>query len=361
LKDVPIIQRKIMPSFNQPMAAVITRAVETIDQTLARVEGCLQQNGQMIFMKGPECDAEIEKAMTRFGHRFTLIEDRSYRIGQTENLRRLVVFKRTDVPVHIRAKQATQRHRISVVASETNVRFKAMKKLLTSRGIKKASQALMSGQRQVREMVSRFPDRCLAWISSGEKNPPPENGPENMQWMQLTEALFQQLDIFGTKNVLLCIQVPPIRPWEPLEGFMPGCNLLVPFQDPDNIGAVIRSAAAFGVSQVILLAESAHPYHPKSLRASGGTVPAVEMRTGPALEALPDTLPILALSAEGTDIGETRFPASFGLLAGMEGPGVPQQWRSKALRIPIQAGVESLNAASAVAIALYEWSQSAGR
>jgi 16S rRNA (guanine527-N7)-methyltransferase len=154
---------------------------------------------------------------------------------------------------------------------------------------------------------------------------------------------------------LLLIQQPEISPWEPGEGFPPGCSLLVPFQDPENVGATIRSAAAFGATQVILLAESAHPFHPKALRASGGNVLDVRLRQGPALSDLPADLPIVALSAEGADIRNSPFPPTFALLAGLEGPGLPQTWRQRAVRIPIQRKVESLNAAAAISVALYEW------
>jgi tRNA G18 (ribose-2'-O)-methylase SpoU len=64
---------------------------------------------------------------------------------------------------------------------------------------------------------------------------------------------------------------------------------------------------------------------------------------------------VIALSAEGTDIREVAFPPAFGLLTGMEGPGLPERWRRSAVRIPIRAEVESLNAAAATAVALYEW------
>jgi tRNA G18 (ribose-2'-O)-methylase SpoU len=172
--------------------------------------------------------------------------------------------------------------------------------------------------------------------------------------------LLDELDVFGTHASLLLITLPEILPWSPEEGFDEGCSLLIPFQDPENVGAVIRSAAAFGVSQVILLAESAHPFHPKALRASGGAVLSVRLRQGPALGELPAHLPILALSAEGADLHQTAFPPAFGLLAGMEGPGLPEPWRRRALRIPIRKEVESLNAAAAVSVALYEWRRRKG-
>jgi tRNA G18 (ribose-2'-O)-methylase SpoU len=70
---------------------------------------------------------------------------------------------------------------------------------------------------------------------------------------------------------------------------------------------------------------------------------------------LPDDLPLIALAAHGRPLAQTRFPDSFYLLTGMEGPGLPPQWQPDAISIPMAPGVESLNAAVATAIALYEW------
>ena len=74
---------------------------------------------------------------------------------------------------------------------------------------------------------------------------------------------------------------------------------------------------SFGAAQAILLAESAHPFHPKALRASGGAVLSLPLRQGPTLGDLPEELPIIALSAQGPDIRTTAFPPAFGLLAGL--------------------------------------------
>jgi tRNA G18 (ribose-2'-O)-methylase SpoU len=83
------------------------------------------------------------------------------------------------------------------------------------------------------------------------------------------------------------------------------------------------------------------------------------LRQGPALGDLPEDLPIVALSAQGPDIRAAAFPPAFGLLAGLEGPGLPEPWRGRAVSIPIRAEVESLNAAAATAVALYEWKRRA--
>lgn len=360
LTGIHLVDAKITPCYTRPMAGVITRAVETIVQTLDRVKGCLQHNGRVIFMKGPGCDQEIENSLTAYHGKFELIEDTAYRIGQTQHQRRLVVFKRLDSPPRIIADRAARRHRTQAITSESNTQFKSLKKLLASRGIKKAGQGLMSGGQPIAEMIRRFPERCRAWVTRQDQHPPSPAAPDQMVWLQLSPPLFDQLDIFGTRGPLLVIQVPPMEMWRSEAGLPEGCSVLVPFQDPENIGAVIRSAAAFGVDQVILLAESAHPYHPKALRASGGIVPLVRLFQGPALGEMPGDLPIVALSADGRPLERVGFPATFGLLAGLEGQGLPDPWRARAVRIPIDPDVESLNAAVSVGIVLYEWKRRSG-
>lgn len=243
------------------------------------------------------------------------------------------------------------------IASLENPLFKEMKKLLTSRGIRKQQRALVSGSKQVSEILAQFPERCEAWITSGEADLPPSESPRHLSWYRLSPPLFRMLDVFGTERPLLLIRVDPITPWDPALGLPRGCSLMIPFQDPENVGAVLRSAAAFGVHQVILLAESAHPYHPKALRASGGTALRMKMMAGPSLDEIPEGLPVIPLSAEGKPVSEMEFPETFALLPGMEGPGLPERFRRWAVSIPINEGVESLNAATATAIALYVWSE----
>jgi tRNA G18 (ribose-2'-O)-methylase SpoU len=109
------------------------------------------------------------------------------------------------------------------------------------------------------------------------------------------------------------------------------------------------------VDRIIMLAESANPFHPKAVRSSAGTVFTAPLVQGPSLFELPEDLPLIALSSIGKPLAGTSFPASFYLLPGMEGPGLPPRWQANAVAIPMAGGVESLNASVATAIALYEW------
>jgi len=359
LQGLEIIGEKITPSFQNSLAGVITRALESIATTLDRISGCLSKDGLAIFMKGPNCDQEIEEALQRFGAEYVLLQNRSYHIPNTSHQRRLVVFQRKGEPPWLKKVQAMRRHVSRKIDSERNELFRDLKKLLGSRGIKKGQRALVAGAKPIAEILRQAPDLCEAWISPGEAFPPPGDAPEHLAWYQLEPPLFDKIDVFGTGSPLLSIRIRPIPKWEPGDGLPEGCSLFIPFQDPENVGAVIRSAVAFGAAQVILLAESSHPYHPKSLRASGGAVLYARLLEGPSLGDLPEDLALLALSTDGKDVSEFAFPERFGLLVGMEGPGLPESWKKRALAIPIHPEVESLNAATAAAVALYAWSQSA--
>jgi tRNA G18 (ribose-2'-O)-methylase SpoU len=248
-------------------------------------------------------------------------------------------------------------HRID---SPHNQRFKELRRLLAAKGIRRRGLALVAGPRLTAEALSRHPARCRAWLTPLDGDAPPAGAPADLEWVQLAPALFRELDVLGTHAPLVLLKVPAPEAWDPASGLPPGASLMVPFQDPENAGAVIRSAVAFGVDQIILLRESAHPYHPKTLRASGGAVLRARLREGPALEDLPPDPGVVPLSGEGTDIAAYAFPDTFALLPGLEGPGLPEAWRKSAVSIPIRPEVESLNGAAAVAVALYLWSRGRG-
>ncbi|MFZ2444805.1 MAG: 16S rRNA (guanine(527)-N(7))-methyltransferase RsmG [Syntrophobacteraceae bacterium] len=360
LGKISVVGRGIGPSSEVPVNGVITRAVEVIPQTLERISGSLAKGGLAIFMKGPHCDEEVKEATTRLRGKFRLVEDHPYKIPNSPHERRLVVFERIDSPPWARKADFAEKDLMKIIESETNETFKGLKKLLSPRGIKKRLQALVSGPKQVCEILSRFPERCLGWISRGDRSPPPERAPAHLYWYQLAPPLFEALDQFGTSSPLLLVKIDEVPRWEVSDGLPQGCTLFVPFQDPENVGAVIRSAVAFG-ARAVLLAEAANPYHPKAIRASGGMVFGAKLLEGPSINDLPADLPIIPLSKEGENIADFRFPESFGLLPGLEGPGLPDRFRNKGISIPIRPEVESLNAVVATAIALYEWAERLSR
>ena len=246
-----------------------------------------------------------------------------------------------------------------VIVSEQNETFKSLVKLLSSRGIQEQGQALIAGDKIIPEVVAHHASLITAWITPEGWEPPPAD----VQWIVLGAKLFETLNQFGTRSPLLVVRLPRFAVWSDKADWPMGCSLFLALQNPDNMGAVIRSAVAFGVSRIVLLRESAHPFHPKSMRSAGTALLKANFEKGPSISDLSVTgAPLLALDAGGAPLETCKFPERFALLPGVEGPGVPAQLApNNRISISMEPGVESLNAATAAAIALYEWRRSVGR
>ncbi|HEU5081840.1 MAG TPA: RNA methyltransferase [Acidimicrobiales bacterium] len=134
--------------------------------------------------------------------------------------------------------------------------------------------------------------------------------------------------------------------------------------DHENLGALFRNAAAFGVDAVLLDPRCADPLYRRSVRVSLGHVLRVPWaRTGPLAEAVAGLhdagLVVLALTPAGErtvhEVAASRRDQRLAWLVGAEGPGLDRATMDAAderVRIPIAAGVDSLNVATAAAVAL---------
>jgi TrmH family RNA methyltransferase len=134
----------------------------------------------------------------------------------------------------------------------------------------------------------------------------------------------------------------------------PLCVYLHGVHDPGNVGAVLRSARAFGASSVVLGPDTADPFGPKAVRASMGAVFGVPLARAQDAAALPGVKIALA-SGRGEPLAAIDPGPETTLLIGSEREGLPEDVIARADRvahIPIET--DSLNAAMAAAIALYE-------
>ena len=131
-------------------------------------------------------------------------------------------------------------------------------------------------------------------------------------------------------------------------------------QDPGNVGTVLRTAAAFGMDLVVLCGACADPYNPKTVRASMGAVfrQAVVKTDIGGLEDALRGVPLYgaALAPGGTDV-RTLQAGPLAVAVGNEGKGLTEALLVKCAgtcRIPMRLGTESLNAAVAAAVAMWE-------
>jgi TrmH family RNA methyltransferase len=140
----------------------------------------------------------------------------------------------------------------------------------------------------------------------------------------------------------------------------PLCVYMHGVHDPGNVGAVLRSAQAFGVSSVALGPGTADPFSPKAVRASMGAVFAVALARADSVDELPGVR-LALVAGRGEPLAEvsrsdrSQRGQNVTLLIGAEREGLPEDVIAVAdhvAHIPIET--ESLNAAMAATIALYE-------
>lgn len=162
---------------------------------------------------------------------------------------------------------------------------------------------------------------------------------------------------------------PPDWTWAHLLG-TPGTTaplilVLAELQDPGNLGAILRSAEAFGADGVLSLPGTVSAWNPKAVRASAGSLFRLPLLTVSEKEALSHLrkagVKIYTTTVHGAqpaDLVDLAGPVA--LLIGNEGNGVPTDLAAKAdgaLTIPCPGPVESLNASVAASVLLYEASR----
>jgi RNA methyltransferase, TrmH family len=239
---------------------------------------------------------------------------------------------------------------MKIIESEQNSSFKVFKSLLSSKGIKSEQLFILSGKKLIEESIRQRAE-SICWEIVTDNQQPQTNLTAN-QIIKLPKSLFNELDVSGTGFNLLVMQLPEFISGD-LSQAAEGAELILPLGDPSNLGAMIRSAAAFGVKKIWLTKESAHPFLPKSIKASSGACFLVDFWLGPSIQDI--QTPCIALDAGGEDIQKFNWPKNFRLLVGEEGPGVPSQIPIAPISIQMEPGIESLNATVAMSIALHQW------
>ena len=135
------------------------------------------------------------------------------------------------------------------------------------------------------------------------------------------------------------------------------CLFLDGVADPANVGAVIRTAVAAGYKTVYMSEDSADPFSPKAVRASMSGIFRVEIVRASREELLSlVNLPVVVADMNGENLFEFNCPKDFCLVIGNEGHGVSETLRERAdktVSIPMQNGMESLNAAVSAGLLMY--------
>jgi len=183
--------------------------------------------------------------------------------------------------------------------------------------------------------------------------------------IRLPDQLFASIASTETSQGVMTLIQPPRWPRENMMEGNPLIVILDGIQDPGNAGAICRSAEAFGATGALFLKGSVSPWNPKTLRASAGSLFRLPVETGvnpeEALSWLGGhSVGVFAAMPGGNSIPASRADLSrpCGIAIGSEGQGLSDAVRNGAARVAIAThGVESLNAAVAASILLYEASR----
>lgn len=172
------------------------------------------------------------------------------------------------------------------------------------------------------------------------------------QARMVSEKTFRDLSSTESPQGVIALVRPAA--WT-LDRILSGCALVVVLdgvQDPGNAGAILRAAEAFGATGAVFLKGTVNPYNPKCLRGSAGSVFRLPIVTDGDLSGL---RLYAAMPRAQQTIEEADFRGPCGIVIGSEGHGVSPalETRVTGVRIPT-SGVESLNAAVAAGIMLYE-------
>lgn len=231
---------------------------------------------------------------------------------------------------------------------------------------------VVEGIHAVGDLLARYPEQiqtlvtARSYLSKGEQGSPVVRVASSTKQYSCSDLQFSKLsDLDAPQGILAVVRQPT---WdegdilrEPTVFGIFGEKL----QDPTNVGAIIRTAAALNASALWLTPESADVYHPKAVRAASGVLLTLPIFiTWDASGLIRQGCQIFAAEATGNGtipIDEIRqVPRKLILAVGNESRGLSAQLVSQAttrFTIPLSRGVESLNVAATVAIAAFHLSR----
>jgi len=192
--------------------------------------------------------------------------------------------------------------------------------------------------------------------------------PADTERLALPKGILASTFVTDTPQPVAALVDPPSWDWTNLLGPKrpsPLVVILAGLQDPGNLGAILRSAEAFGANGVVNLPGTVSPWNQKAMRASAGSVfrlPVIRAGVDECFSRMRGAgVRVLTTAASGAAPAEAMdLTAPVALLIGNEGSGVPDEIAGRAdatVTIPCPGPVESLNASVAASILLYEASR----
>ena len=263
-----------------------------------------------------------------------------------------------------------------LVTSRANARVKQLRAAFAGNVRLSGGLVAIEGENLLREALAGGLPLKTVFLS--ERVSPPAWLPRGVELLVLAEEVFASAVATQHPQGIAALLIPPVWkiesafPAKPASDKVPLLLVAAGLQDPGNLGTLIRSAEAFGATAVLTTPGTVSEWNQKTLRASAGSVfrvPVVQVAASQLVALKSRGVRLLAAVAPGSDSGPVTISEAVchsdltlpcALMIGNEGAGLGEQWLSLAdarIAIPTPGGVESLNAAVAGSLLLYEASR----
>ncbi len=258
----------------------------------------------------------------------------------------------------------TLRSRPRLIESRQNPRVKELRAALSRSGRTPSGLIAIEGEHLITEALRSHLRFATIFLREGYEH--------QIKLPHDAEQLLLPADIFASavateqpQGIAALVHPPAFTPEMLFPTSAPMVLVLAGLQDPGNVGTLIRSAEAFAATGLLLLPGTASPWNPKALRASAGSafrVPTSHASETEALDLLAQhNVPAVAAVARAGihqhAHQEAPLASPCALLIGNEGAGLSETLLAAAahrITIPMPGNVESLNAAIAGSLLLYE-------
>jgi RNA methyltransferase, TrmH family len=259
---------------------------------------------------------------------------------------------------------------VRIVQSKQNQRLKELRRALSTPGRSGNALVGIEGPNLIAEALrAEIHIACVFIADSSLHLLDQLQIPASLEILQMPKDLLASALATETPQPIAALVEPPDWTWAHLLGKATDRSLLIiilaALQDPGNLGTIVRSAEAFGADGIISLPGTVSEWNPKAVRASAGSVfrvPVLSVSEDDAFAQLRASgVRIIATTLHGAQSADlVNLADSAAILIGNEGNGVPANLvahSSGAITIPCPGPVESLNAAVAASVILYESSR----
>ena len=259
---------------------------------------------------------------------------------------------------------AVQQKEVTMITSASNAQIKNLIQLQKKGKARREQDVFVAeGIKMYREAPKELVEKVYISKSFSERAEAAEFlGCRNLEIVE--DRIFQSAaDTKTPQGILAVIRRQHYSLQQVLAGENPLLMILENLQDPGNLGTILRTGEGAGVTGVLMSADTVDIYNPKTIRSTMGSIYRMPFcyveDLGQAMAELKRRrIAVYAAHLKGTkDYDAPDYRGGCGFLIGNEGNGLTEELAARAdeyIRIPMCGNVESLNAAVASAVLMYE-------